>query len=160
MKCNNYNFLLLLFVFICISCSNSTKTILKSTNNGEKGWEYVLENCKQSKEFKLIECRHVSYNQLTMDDSPFKGYEGISMNDYKIRYNEKEFEILVFFKYDEPRYICDRSELNDKHFGLLLLAFWDDRSGLDKIDDAISKRAWDWVRLQQYLHELRNSLHF
>ena len=93
MKCNNYNFLLLLFVFICISCSNSTKTILKSTNNGEKGWEYVLENCKQSKEFKLIECRHFSYNQLTMDDSPFKGYEGISMNDYKIRYNEKEFEI-------------------------------------------------------------------
>lgn len=123
--------ILLLLAFACVSC-NKTKRILKQTQYGEKGWEYILENYEDSKKFKFVLCNRLSPETMGGKDSPFNGFEGISANYYRLILDETQYGVYVFFKNGEPRYVCKDSEISDRYFGVRLLNAWDDRSEKEK----------------------------
>lgn len=135
---------------VCVSC-NYAKSQLKYYDNGEAGWEYISKNYEDYKEIRLNRTIVISNAELT-NDTYYKDYEGISINKYYVSKNKNEYVLYVFFKYGEPRYVCEKRELSEKYFGMILFAAWDDRSEFEiERENADMKTAWWWIeRLNLY----------
>lgn len=143
----------------CNSAESEQKQILKEAQYGEKGWEYILEKYENSEKFKVVWCEHISHEDITSKhedrDSPFKRFEGISANYYRLILNEKEYGVYVFFKNGEPRYVCEESETSERYFGVLLLDAWDDRSEREKeLERMRFKQGQQWFNQMQIYRRL------